>query len=303
MVREVVDAFAPVDAGWIVDVTVGGAGHSSALLDAHGHLRVLGLDRDPVAVDAARAALAGFGDRAEVRRARSDHLASIVDELGVGPVVGVLADLGVSSPQLDRADRGFGYSQSGPLDMRMSPDDPTTAADLVNQASLRELADLLRRFGDERHADRIARAIVASRPVETTHDLAVIVRDAIPAAARRTGGHPAKRTFQALRIAVNDELAVLAATLPQATDVLAPRGRLVVLAYHSGEDRIVKQFMRDAETGGCTCPPGLPCGCGAVPQFVPVGRRAQRPDSSEIDQNRRASSARLRVAERIEVAA
>lgn len=303
MVREITDLFAPVPPGVVVDCTVGGGGHASALLDAHPHLRLLGLDRDGRAVAAAVERLAAFGGRAEVRRARFDGLAAVVHDTGAEPVVGVLFDLGVSSPQLDEPARGFSYRGEGPLDMRMDDRDTTTADDVVNRYPVERLRRVLAIYGDERFATRIARAIVAARPIETTEQLAAIVRDAIPAAARRRGGHPATRTFQAIRIEVNDELAVLEQALREAIDLLVPAGRLAVLAYHSGEDRIVKRILRDAETGGCTCPPGRPCGCGARPTVRLLWRGGRTPTPAEVHENPRAASARLRAAEKLEVAA
>ena len=201
----VVAAFAPVPTGTMIDATVGGGGHAEALLDAHPHLNVVGLDRDPVAVAAAGARLRRFGHRARVVQIRFDAMDEIVEGLD-DVLTGLLADLGFSSVQIDRSERGFSYRNDGPLDMRMDPTSGRTAADIVAELAETELARILRRFGDERHADRIARAIVAAVPIETTEQLAAIVRDAIPAPARRTGGNPATRTFQALRIAVNDEL-------------------------------------------------------------------------------------------------
>ena len=303
MVREIADLFAPVPAGVVVDCTVGGGGHASALLDAHPHLRVLGLDRDGRAVAAAAERLAVYGARAEVRRARFDGITDVVHDATAEPVVGVLFDLGVSSPQLDEAARGFSYRGEGPLDMRMDDRDATTAGDVVNQYPVERLSRVLAVYGDERFATRIARAIVAARPVETTEQLAGIVRDAIPAAARRRGGHPATRTFQAIRIEVNDELEVLERALRDALDLLVPAGRLAVLAYHSGEDRIVKRILRDGETGGCTCPPGMPCGCGARPTLRLLWRGGHTPTAAEVRANPRAASARLRAAEKLEVAA
>ena len=211
----------------------------------------------------------------------------------------VLFDLGVSSPQLDRAERGFSYRQAAPLDMRMDRRGGPTAATVVNEYPEAELASVLRRYGDERFAARIARAIVAARPVSTTGELADLVREAIPAPARRRGGHPAKRTFQAIRIEVNDELAILPGSIDAAIELLAPGGRIAVLSYHSGEDRIVKDRLREAETGGCTCPPGLPCVCGAVPVVRLLRRGGWVADPAEVARNPRAESARLRAAERL----
>jgi 16S rRNA (cytosine1402-N4)-methyltransferase len=301
----IVALFAQVPAGTIVDATLGGGGHTAALLEARGDLTVIGLDRDPVALDAARARLAPFGARAVLRHGRFDELAALVAEaeahLGTeaAKTTGVLFDLGVSSPQLDRPERGFSYRHDAPLDMRMDPTQDRTAADVVNTYPEHELARIIAVYGDERFARRIASAIVARRPVDTTGRLAELVRDAIPAATRRRGGHPAKRTFQAIRIEVNDELTQLPDALDQAIELLEPGGRLAVLSYHSGEDRLVKQVMRAAETGGCTCPPHLPCVCGAVRLVKPVWRGGRTPDAAELARNPRASSARLRAVEKL----
>jgi len=302
MAEEVVALFGPVPPGTVVDATVGGGGHARALLEAHPHLRVLGLDRDPAAVAAARAALEGFGARAAVHQARFDELGDQVSAANAEPVSGVLFDLGVSSPQFDRPERGFSYRQDAPLDMRMDPGQTFTAADVVNGTDEQELARLFAEHGERRFARRIARAVVAARPLRSTVQLAEVVRDAVPAAARRTGGHPARRVFQAVRVAVNDELEVLERALPEAVDVLAPGGRCVAIAYHSGEDRLVKSAFAQAATGGCVCPPGLPCACGAVPLGRLVYRGARRPSPAEVARNRRAESARLRAFERLEPA-
>src|SRR4051794_17438745 len=301
MADEIVDLFGPVPAGTVVDATIGGGGHAAALLEAHPHLSVAGLDRDPDAVEAAATRLARFGDRATVHHARFDRIADVVRELGA-PVSGVLFDLGVSSHQLDRGERGFSFRYDAPLDMRMDPTGGRTAADIVNGYTQEELVTMLHTYGDERHATRIARAIVANRPIETTGRLVEVIRDAIPAPARRTGGHPAVRSFQAIRIEVNEELAILQPSIVAALALLVPGGRCAVLAYHSGEDRIVKQTLRDASTGGCTCPPGLPCQCGAVPTVRLLKRGAWKPSKDEIARNRRAESARLRAAEKLEAA-
>ncbi|MBK9181214.1 MAG: 16S rRNA (cytosine(1402)-N(4))-methyltransferase RsmH [Acidimicrobiales bacterium] len=299
MVERVVELLAAVPPGVVVDATVGGGGHALALLTAHPHLRVVGLDRDPDALAAARATLAPFGERVTLRHTRFDRLGATMHDLGVDSLSGALFDLGVSSPQLDRPERGFSYRVDGPLDMRMDPGQRFTAAELVNGAPVAELARILRTYGDERFGARIARAIVAARPLHTTTELARVVVDAIPAPARRRGGHPATRTFQALRIAVNEELDVLPAALDQALDLLGPGGRCLVLAYHSGEDRIVKERFRRAATGGCACPPRLPCRCGAVPTVRLLRAGAWRPSPEELAANPRASSARLRAVERL----
>jgi 16S rRNA (cytosine1402-N4)-methyltransferase len=295
MKQEVVDLFAPVPDGAVVDATLGGAGHARAILDAHPGLSIIGLDRDPDAVAVATERLAPYGDRATVHHTRFDALAEVVD----GPVSGVLFDLGVSSPQLDRGERGFAFRNDGPLDMRMDPTTGRSAADIVNESSVDDLARILREGGETRWAYRIARAIVAARPIETTGQFAELVRSAIPAAARRTGGHPATRAFQALRIAVNDELAILPGAIDDAIAVLAPQGRCVVLAYHSGEDKIVKDRFNEAVTGGCVCPPGLPCVCGAEPKVKLVFRGARKPSAEELARNHRAESARLRACEAV----
>lgn len=301
MLDRVLELFAPVPAGTILDATLGGAGHAAALLETRSDLRVLGLDQDPYALVAAQARLAEFGDRARAVRARFDRLADVVAAAGatIQPIVGVLFDLGVSSPQLDRAERGFSYRHDGPLDMRMDPDAPRTAADIVNGSDERELVHILRTYGDERFADRIAKRIVAARPIQTTTELAEIVRSAIPAATRRTGGHPAKRTFQAIRVETNDELSVLAAGLDAAIDVIAPGGRVVAISFQSGEDRLVKARFRLAETGGCTCPPGLPCGCGATPEARLLKRGGWTATPAETELNPRSASARLRAVEKL----
>ncbi|HUR77224.1 MAG TPA: 16S rRNA (cytosine(1402)-N(4))-methyltransferase RsmH [Acidimicrobiales bacterium] len=299
MVDEVVALFAPVPDGAVLDATLGGAGHAAAILDAHPNLSVIGLDRDPEAVGAATNRLAPYGHRARVHHARFDALSEVVASDDAEPLSGVLFDLGVSSPQLDRGERGFAFRHDGPLDMRMDPTTGRSASDVVNESSLEELTRLLRDGGETRWAHRIARAIVASRPITTTGELAELVRNAIPAAARRTGGHPATRSFQALRIAVNDELAILPGAIDDAIAALAPRGRCVVLAYHSGEDRIVKQRFNHAVTGGCTCPPNLPCGCGAQPKVTLVFRGARKASVEELTRNHRAESARLRACEAV----
>jgi 16S rRNA (cytosine1402-N4)-methyltransferase len=300
MVEEVVALFAPVPAGVVIDATAGGGGHADALLSAHPDLRLLCLDRDPDAVTATTTRLAPYGARAVVRRARFDHLGEVAADLGIetGSVSGVLFDLGVSSPQLDRPERGFSYRADAPLDMRMDPDVGPTASDVVNTMPEADLARLFAANGEGRFARRIARAVVAARPISTTGALADVVRSALPAAVRRQGGHPARRVFQAVRVAVNDELDVLAASLPIAIDALAPGGRCVVIAYHSGEDRIVKAAFRLAETGGCTCPPGLPCICGAQSFGKLVFRGTRRPTQAETARNRRAESALMRAFER-----
>lgn len=296
---ELVDVFADVPPGVIVDATLGGGGHSDALLSSREDLSVLGIDRDPDALAAATQRLARFGRRLMTYRGRFDQLENAMQQHAVTSLSGALFDLGVSSPQLDRPERGFSYRNPGPLDMRMDPHAPWSADDIVNGFDENELATIIARYGDERFARRIARAIVAERPIDNTGTLAEVIVSAIPAAARRTGGHPAKRTFQAIRIAVNEELEMLPAALDQATSNLTPGGRAAVLSYHSGEDRIVKQQFRQAATGGCECPPGLPCVCDAVATVRLVRNVPKRPTDAERVANPRAGSARLRVVERV----
>lgn len=297
----VVELLHPVPSGTVVDATLGGAGHAVTVLQSRSDLRVLGLDRDRNALAAAQARLAPYGSRAEAHHARFDQLATVVAAAGAAsqPIVGVLFDLGVSSPQFDEPERGFSYRHDAPLDMRMDQSRGQSAAELLNTADEHDLASILRRNADERFAARIARAIVKARPLHTTAELAEVVVSAIPAPARRKGGHPAKRTFQAIRIHVNEELDVLPPALDAAIDVLAPGGRLIVISYHSGEDRIVKERLRRADDGGCTCPPGLPCGCGAVPEARLLKRGGWTASAKELATNPRAASARLRAVEKL----
>lgn len=297
---EIVDTFREVPPGVVLDATLGGGGHSEAILESRADLSILGVDRDPDALAAAIARLERFGTRVMTYRCRFDELDAAMDAHDVEELTGALFDLGVSSPQLDRADRGFSYRQDGPLDMRMDTDAEWSAADVVNGYDERRLADVIKQHGDERFARRIASAIVEARPIESTTQLAEVVTGAIPAAARRTGGHPAKRTFQAIRIEVNGELDALPDALDRAIDALAPGGRLAVLSYHSGEDRIAKERIRAAETGGCECPQDLPCVCGAIQTVRIVRNVPKRPTADEQARNRRATSARYRVAEKIE---
>jgi 16S rRNA (cytosine1402-N4)-methyltransferase len=296
---EIVDTFASVPPGYVLDATLGAGGHSEAILDSRDDLRILGLDRDPAALAAATARLLRFGDRVRTHRCRFDDLDQAMEAHAIDELSGALFDLGVSSPQLDDADRGFSYRSEGPLDMRMDTDAAWSADDVVNGYPEHELTRIIRQHGDERFAKRIARAIVAARPIETTNRLAEVVTAAIPAAARRTGGHPAKRTFQAIRIEVNGELDAIPGAIDTAIERLVPGGRIAVLAYHSGEDRIVKDRIRQAETGGCECPRDLPCVCGAI-RTVRVVRGPKRPTAAEQAANRRATSARFRVAEKLD---
>jgi len=295
MVEEVLRWFQPVSSGWIVDATFGGGGHSRALLDEYPDLRVVGIDRDPDAL-----AQATDHDRLTLVSANYRDLPSILGTHGVPDRVdGVLLDLGVSSRQLDDAARGFSYHRAGPLDMRMGTDTDVTAGQLVNSASAGELEDIISRFGEERFARRIADAIVSGRPHLDTASLAACIAEALPAPARR-GGHPARKTFQALRIAVNDELSGVEDVMETVFDCLTTGGRVVVMAYHSLEDRIVKRAMNE-RAQGCVCPPELPvCVCGSKPDVRVLTRKAVRPSRDEIERNPRARSAVMRVAEKVE---
>ena len=293
----VVALLAAAPPGWSLDATLGGAGHATALLRAAPHLSVLGLDRDADAREAAAQRLAPFGDRARVVAGRFADLAELCAVAGVSRLSGALFDLGVSSAQLDRLDRGFSHRGAGPLDMRMDRSGGPTAADLVNGLDEADLAAVLAAGGEERFARRIARAVVAARPVDTTDRLAELVRGAIPAPARRRGGDPANRAFQALRIAVNDELDQLEPALTQALDLLVPGGRLVVLSYHSGEDRIVKRVLAGVTeqaqpARGLPLPPGTP-----PPRFRRLRGLPRTAPAEEVAVNRRAASVRLRAVE------
>ena len=285
----------------LVDATLGRAGHARALLAQHPRLSLIGIDADATAIAESGRLLAAFGDRVTLVQARYDELPAILDRLGRPSVQGMLFDLGVSSPQLDDPQRGFAYSYDAPLDMRMDTEGPLTAADVVNTYPADRIAAILREYGEERFARRIADALVRERgqaPVTTTLRLAQIVRDSIPAAARRTGGNPAKRTFQALRIEVNAELEALRQVLPAALDVIAVGGRIAVLAYHSLEDRAVKQFMarHSSVDPALARLPMIPA--SAQPRMKLVGRK-QRPSEAEVARNPRARSALLRVAEKL----
>ncbi len=295
---EITAVFSTVPAGTVVDATLGGGGHSAALLESRDDLDVLGIDQDPAALAAAEAFLAPYGERVRTSRRRFDRIDEALEEHHIDVVSGALFDLGVSSPQLDRGDRGFSYRHDGPLDMRMDTDQTWSADDVVNGYGERDLAHVIRRYGDERFADRIARAICRARPIQSTTELAAVVTAAIPAAARRTGGHPAKRTFQAIRIEVNNELGVLPEALDRAVEATRPGGRIAVLSYHSGEDRIVKERFAHA-AGACDCPDDLPCVCGAIQTVRLVRGIPKKASAQEQVANRRAASARLRVVERI----
>jgi 16S rRNA (cytosine1402-N4)-methyltransferase len=285
----------------MVDATLGLGGHSEAILGRCPHAHVVGLDRDRAALAQAAARLARFSGRTTLVHAVYDELPQVLSRLGHPRMHGVLFDLGVSSMQLDTRERGFAYAHDAPLDMRMDVSTATTAADVLNTYPTAELARVLARYGQERFARRIAAAVVrerAKRPFDTSARLVELVRAAIPAPARRSGGNPAKRTFQALRIEVNDELAVLERALPAAIDTLAVGGRIVVMSYHSLEDRLAKQAL--AARARSTGPLDLPVvPVGHEPQLRLLTRGAERASATEISQNPRAASVRLRAAERI----
>lgn len=291
--HEVAGLLAPVLPGVVVDATFGGGGHTRRLLDEFGaNVTVVAIDRDPEAL--ANASTLGVtavqGNFADLARL----VTSVTDE----PVSGVLFDFGVSSHQLDEAYRGFSYRNDGPLDMRMGPDAPFTAAEIVNEWPVDRLAEIIFRYGEEPLARQVARAIVAGRPYRSTGQLSDVVAAVIPAARRRTG-HPARRTFQALRMAVNDELGAISAGLDQAIVILRPLGRVLAISYHSLEDRIVKRrFSRGAT--GCVCPPDLPvCGCGQSAELRVLTRKPIRASVAEVESNNRARSAVLRAAEKV----
>jgi 16S rRNA (cytosine1402-N4)-methyltransferase len=283
-----------------VDATLGLGGHSAALLARYPQIRLIGLDRDPQALSRSAERLAPYADRIDLVHAVYDELPQVLDRLGIGAIDGILFDLGVSSLQLDLRERGFAYAYDAPLDMRMDQTAPLTAEQVVNTYPAADLARILREYGEERFAKRVADAIVAARakqPFTSTGPLAELVRESIPAATRRTGGHPAKRTFQALRIEVNAELAVLERAIPAAVDALAVGGRIAVLAYHSLEDRLVKRVLvAGAES---TAPPRLPFAPpGTEPLLTMLTRGAQEPTEEEVAENPRAASAKFRAAER-----
>jgi len=295
--HEIITAIHPVSPGFYVDGTVGAGGHAWGILEASSpHGLLLGLDLDPQALQLSQNRLAAFGGRVTLKQASYASIPEQIQALGWPPVQGIVLDLGVSSMQLDTPERGFSFQVEGPLDMRFDPSAPLTAADLVNNLAEKELADLLWQYGEERLSRQIARAIVQARPFATTRQLAAVVSKAYRGNRRI---HPATRTFQALRIAVNQELQALEASLPKAIAVLAPGGRLAVLSFHSLEDRIVKQYFR-RESQDCICPPGQPiCTCGHKAAVKDLTRRPIQPTAAEVDRNPRARSARLRVVEKV----
>ena len=302
LLEECIDALNIKPDGIYVDGTLGGAGHSSRIAAKLTTGRLIGIDRDPVALKAAGERLAPFGDRVTLVHSNFADMDSALKDLGISGVDGILLDLGVSSPQLDDGQRGFSYMADAPLDMRMNSEDTLDAKQIVNQWSYEELKRILYDYGEERYAPRIASAICKRReekPIETTLELVDIIRSAMPAAALREKQHPAKRSFQAIRIAVNDELGSVERVMERAVPCLNPGGRLAVITFHSLEDRIVKNAMAKAAKG-CTCPPEFPvCVCGKKPQVKLVTRKPIISGDEELERNPRARSAKLRVCEKL----
>ncbi len=298
LVQEVLDGLAVRPGGAYLDATVGGGGHACAILQVSSpDGRLLGLDRDPDAIRRALKRLSAFGDRVKVVHASYVELRRVARDEGMLPLDGILFDLGFSSWQIEDPERGFAFSQDGPLDMRFDPTAGRTAADLVNQLSEDALVDLLFRYGEEPRSRQIARAIIMARPIHTTGELAEVVSRAV--GGRRGALHPATRTFQALRIAVNRELEAVEAALPRALLALRPGGRLAVITFHSLEDRIVKHFLR-RESRDCICPPEYPvCRCDHKKVVRVLTRKPIRPSEEEIARNPRSRSAKLRLAEKI----
>ncbi len=296
MVREVADLFRPLEEGVVIDATYGGGGHTTRLLEELGErVRIIGIDRD--------------GDATVRAQSRGHHvlagdfrdLGALLADVGIREITGILFDFGVSSHQLDTVERGFSYHSDAPLDMRMDPSRGRTAADIVNDLPVSDLERIIRVLGEDKNSLRIARAIAAARPLTTTTQLADVVAASVPARDRRAG-HPARKTFQAIRIAVNDELEAIRLGLDAAIDMLAPAGRCVAISYHSLEDRIVKRRFADGARG-CVCPPGMPvCGCGAAPELRLLTPGALRPSDAEVATNPRSRSARLRAAEKARAA-
>ncbi len=301
MLDECIENLAIKPDGIYVDGTAGGGGHSFAIAGRLTTGRLIAIDQDEAAIAAASARLAPLGERAQVVRNNFKNIAQVCEQLGVEKIDGLLLDLGVSSYQLDTPERGFSYQADAPLDMRMDKRNPLSAYEVVNTYSQEELRRILFEYGEERFAPRIAASIVRAReqaPIRTTGELVELIKHAMPAAARDGGHHPAKRTFQAVRIAVNSELDVIAPAIRSAVNLLRPGGRIVIITFHSLEDRIVKQTFTDL-TGGCTCPKNFPiCVCGNRPQVKIITKKPILPSEAELEINRRSHSAKVRVAEK-----
>lgn len=302
LLNECIDALRISPSGVYVDGTLGRAGHSAEIAKRLDTGRLIAVDRDMTAIEEARVKLEAYSDKVTFVHSNFSRIGEILDELGIDKVDGMLFDLGVSSPQLDDGSRGFSYMEDGPLDMRMDKSSYLTARDIVNIWSEEEIKKILFTYGEERYAPRIARAIVKKRelsPIETTLELAEVIKSAMPGSALHEKQHPAKRSFQAIRIAVNDELKSISDMLGTAMDRLNKGGRIAVISFHSLEDRIVKTAIASKEKG-CTCPPEFPiCTCGFVKTMRSVTRKPVVPTKEELDRNPRARSAKLRVAEKI----
>ena len=302
LLEECIEGLAIKPDGIYVDGTLGGAGHSSRIAAQLTTGRLIGIDRDPVALKAAGERLKPYGDQVTLVHSNFCEIKQVLQDLNIDGVDGILLDLGVSSPQLDDGERGFSYMADAPLDMRMNCEDSLTAHTVVNTWPQEELKRILYTYGEERYAPQIAAAICrrrAERPIETTLELVDIIRSAMPAAALREKQHPAKRSFQAIRIAVNDELGSVEKVMQDAIPALNPGGRLAIITFHSLEDRIVKQGMAEAAKG-CTCPPNFPvCVCGKKPRVKIISRKPITSTEEELERNPRARSAKLRVCEKI----
>ena len=296
MLDEVLSVVDRIPPGVFIDATVGGGSHSEEILARRLDLEIVAIDRDHLALEAARCRLQKFSERVKFFHDSFSSLEKVLNEENISSISGFLFDLGVSSPQLDNAERGFSYRFEGPVDMRMDVSQRNTASHLINSLEQSELQRIIEKNSDERFAARIAASIVKNRPVENTLEFAELIKKAIPAAARRRGGHPAKRTFQAIRMEVNQEMEELISGLSASIERLKSKGCGIVISYHSGEDRKVKELFKQAVTGGCSCPRKLPCVCGAVRKGV-LPHSGKTPSNDEIQKNRRAKSARMRVLE------
>ncbi len=304
MEQEVINYLISRREGVYVDATLGDGGHSEAICrQLSGRGKLIGLDWDEAALNRARKRLVPFENIISLFHESYTRLSLVLKDSGVGKVDGILIDLGASTLQLMDPERGFSFHQEGDLDMRMDRRQPLTAKEIINEYSLDQLTDIFFRFGEERWSKRIASKIVSYRelegPINKSRQLAEIVKEAVPARYRRHGGHPSRKIFQALRLAVNSELHNIAAVLPQTVEVLAPKGRLCVISYHSLEDRLIKQFFRE-QANPCSCPSNRPCICNKKPLLKVLTGKAVKPAAEEVDANPRARSARLRVAERME---
>lgn len=302
LLQETIEALDLKSGGVYVDCTLGAAGHSLGMLTTNPDIRLIGIDQDGEALERAKYRLTAYAPQVTLVRDNFRNLRSILQHMDISEVAGILMDIGVSSPQLDDGERGFSYHQDARLDMRMDQDSALDAWSIVNTYDEKELAKIILDYGEERWASRIAQFIAAERsrePIETTGDLVAVIKKAIPAGARAKGPHPARRTFQALRIAVNDELGALKQALEQAVDSLAPGGRLAVITFHSLEDRIVKEYFQTL-LGQCTCPPNLPiCICKNEPIVRLINRKPIEASQGELESNPRSRSAKLRVVEKL----